>query len=363
MMTWLKPYKSLSNAPSPVVVVARARPVPSIVYDTYWQFAAERQEVFFRRLEGADAPWTDDRVLQTYKFTNAYRAADRASQFLIRHVIYAGDQSIEEVFFRIVVFKLFNRIETWESLTRSCGEVSFADYSFDRYDEVLRQERDCGRVIYSAAYVMPSGKSDFGFAEKHRNHLRLIELMMRDGVPQRLATVRSMRAAYELLLSYPMIGPFLAYQLVIDVNYSPIMNFSEMDFVQAGPGARDGLRKCFTTLGDLDESDAIRYVADRQEQEFEKRGLNFRNLWGRRLQLIDCQNLFCEVDKYARVAHPQVKGISGRSRIKQTFCPRTMKFDPWFPPKWGINRSVRGSGKQEKVGEPGDTQALIKAIG
>lgn len=31
-------------------------------------------------------------------------------------------------------------------------------------------------------------------------------------------------------------------------------------------------------------------------------GLRFRSLAGRRLKLIDCQNLFCEVDKYARVA-------------------------------------------------------------
>ena len=30
--------------------------------------------------------------------------------------------------------------------------------------------------------------------------------------------------------------------------------------------------------------------------------VEFRDLWGRPLQLIGCQNLFCEVDKYARVA-------------------------------------------------------------
>src|SRR5258707_9985183 len=39
----------------------------------------------------------------------------------------------------------------------------------------------------------------------------------------------------------------------------------------------------------------------------------------RRLQLIDCQNLFCEVDKYARVAHPNIAGRTGRTRIKQKF--------------------------------------------
>jgi len=60
-------------------------------------------------------------------------------------------------------------------------------------------------------------------------------------------------------------------------------------------------------------------------------------LRGRPLQLIDCQNLFCEVDKYARVAHPQITGRSGRTRIKQLFAPVVDPVPAWFPPKWGLN--------------------------
>jgi hypothetical protein len=64
---------------------------PSNVFDTYWRFAAERQEIFFRRLAGAPPPWTADSILRRFKFTNAYRASDRVSQYLIKRVIDAGD--------------------------------------------------------------------------------------------------------------------------------------------------------------------------------------------------------------------------------------------------------------------------------
>jgi len=47
--------------------------------------------------------------------------------------------------------------------------------------------------------------------------------------------------------------------------------------------------------------------------------------------------LFCEVDKYARVAHPEIKGISGRERIKQRYSPVREEVTAWFPPKWGVN--------------------------
>lgn len=185
---------------------------------------------------------------------------------------------------------------------------------------------------------MASGSSSFGYARKRENHLMLIEHMMHSGLANRIAEAASMATVYQLLLSFPTIGKFLAYQYAIDINYSTLTNFSEMDFVMPGPGAMDGIRKCFSNLGDYTEADIIRYVTDRQEQEFERLGIRFKDLWGRRLQLIDCQNLFCETDKYARLAHPEMSGISGRTRIKQLYVSSGRNnIDYFFPPKWGLN--------------------------
>ncbi len=336
---------------SPPTIFARLSPAePTEVFDTYWRFAAERQMIFFRRLEGALFPWTEDPILRQYKFTNAYRASDRVSQYLIKYVIYHGDQSPEEVFFRIILFKIFNRIETWELLERSLGELRYSEYSFDRYDAVLTRAMSEGGTIFSAAYIMPSGETSFGYSKKHRNYLRLLESMLQDEVPLRMCEVPSMQRAFELLRSYPLMGDFLAFQYAIDVNYSQLTDFSEMEFVVPGPGAKDGIRKCFHTLGGLNEVDIIRLMADRQEEEFTRLGLTFRSLWGRPLQLIDCQNLFCEVDKYARLAHPDIKGRSDRKRIKQTYRCDQKPIVYWYPPKWRINARIqRGIGDDQGV--------------
>ena len=248
---------------------------PTIVYDTYWRFAVERQEMFFHRVEGCSPPWTSDPILARYRFTNAYRASDRVSQYLIRRVVYEGVQSSEEVFFRTLLFKIFNKIETWQLLKDAVGEVAYASYSFDTYDEVLTQALAAGRAIYSAAYIMPSAGRVFGHSRKHRNHLKLIERMMADDAPQRIAGAHTMQDAFNTLRSYPTIGDFLAYQFVIDLNYSEVINFSEMEFVVPGPGALDGIRKCFYDLGGLTEADLIRVVTERQEAEFERLGLRF----------------------------------------------------------------------------------------
>jgi hypothetical protein len=333
---------SAGAVPTPILLRHLAPAKVSEVYESYWRFAAERQKIFFRRARGEARPWTDDAVLTTYKFTNAYRASDRVSQYLIRHVIYRADlpSSPREVFFRIMLFKLFNKIDTWELLERSFGPITFEDYRFARYDEVLAQAMRDGRRIYSAAYIMPPGSSAFGRPAKHQNHLLLLERMMEDRLPDRLAQTCTMQEGFEKLRAYPTIGDFLAYQFITDINYSEITDFSEMDFVVPGPGARDGLRKCFADPGGLNEPELIRLMADLQEREFERLGLDFQTLWGRRLQLIDCQNLFCEVDKYARVAHPQIAGRTGRTRIKQKFNPTPTSIELFYPPKWKLNEKI-----------------------
>jgi len=313
---------------------------PTVVFDTYWRFATERQAIFFHRFSGQSGPWTNDPILLHYKFTNAYRASDRVSQYLIRQVIYAGSQTHRDLFFRTILFKLFNRIETWEKLESSLGELSAKTFDFAKYDAVLTSIVEAGETLYSGAYIMPSGSAEWRQDRKHRMHLRLLENMLYTRLPERIASARSMQHVFELLKGVPTIGDFLAYQFTTDLNYSTLTTFSEADFVVPGPGAKDGIRKCFSTLGGLTEADLIRFVRDRQEEEFSSRSLQFRSLWGRSLQLIDCQNLFCEISKYARVYHPEVIGTSGRTRIKQQFRPSPKSLIYWYPPKWGLNERI-----------------------
>ncbi|MDE0001210.1 MAG: putative DNA base hypermodification protein, partial [Rhodospirillaceae bacterium] len=80
------------------LVARRSQPRPSELYPTLWRFALERQLIYLRRLSGRATPWTDDWVLSTYRFTNAFRAADRVSQYLIR-LAYADDEVNRETLF------------------------------------------------------------------------------------------------------------------------------------------------------------------------------------------------------------------------------------------------------------------------
>jgi hypothetical protein len=339
-------FKTSSNGRSrsegTVVTIGNHQMRVTPVFDSYWQFAAERQRIFFRRLAGRSGVVTDDPVLRLFKFTNAYRASDRVSQYLIRNVLYRDDLPSDErnVFFRTILFKFFNKIETWEYLEAAVGKITLEDFNFKRFDGLLSRRMAAGHRIYSAAYIMPSGGSVFGHKFKHQNHLRMLEHVIEERFPAKLVSCKTMSAAFELLRTIPFVGPFLAYQYVTDLNYSSLTNFGEDEFVMAGPGALDGISKCFVGADAARSSDIIRYMFDNQERHFSDLGIEFPSLWGRPLQLIDCQNLFCEISKYARVAFPEYSGVAGRTRIKQKFQATGTLPEPFYPPKWKIEAST-----------------------
>lgn len=313
-------------------------------YKYYWKFATERQNIFFNRVNNnCSDSFTEDEILQEYKFTNAYRASDRVSQFMIKEVIYNSENySNEDILFRVLLFKLFNKIETWKYLELNLGDIRWADFNYETYNKILTDYMNRGNVVYSNAYMMPPATKVFHQERKHSNHLLLLEFMMKDNITNKVLNSESLQDIYLHLLSYPSFGPFLAFQYTIDINYSTLSNFSENDFVVAGPGAKDGISKCFRNYKDFSLEYIIEYVTEKQDDEFKKYGLAFKSLWGRKLHLIDCQNLFCEISKYTRVALPNIEGFAKRKKIKQKFKHDKTPIDFFYPPKWGINELIKG---------------------
>lgn len=305
------------------------------IYNLYWYFAAERQNIFYKKLNGEEAPWTEDKILQEYKFCNSYRASDRVSQYLIKNVIYNGKKySDEDMIFRIILFKIFNKESTWEILLNKLGDITLDNFNFKDYCNILEQAKDEGYKIYTDAYMSCANKA-FGYDKKHENHIALLEKMfIKDKMQNKILESENMEKAFNIIRNYELIGNFMAYQLVTDINYSEVVNFTEREFTVAGPGSERGIKKCFIDLEGMSKEDIIKWMCNHQEEEFKRLGIEFKDLGGRPLQYIDCQNLFCELDKYCRQAVPELK--SNRTKIKKKYISKKDKIKYIYPPKWNV---------------------------
>ncbi|KAF8235846.1 hypothetical protein L208DRAFT_1391644 [Tricholoma matsutake] len=314
---------------------------PTVVFDTFWRFAAERKVVDDRRRAGLRQPWTDDPIIQKFHFCNTFRVLDKVSQYIIREVIEKGSQDPQELVFRITLFNLFTKIETWELLIRELGPLTWLRFNRNSYQRVLNRAKKEGVTLYTGAFQKPA--PHFGYSDAYMNHLYLLEILMESDLTGRLLNAEYMAEVYEYLISFPSMGAFSTYQLMLNLTYSDVLNFSNMDFVVPGPGASSGLSKMFgdslkgakAAVPGIEE-DIIRWLAKHQNAHFKRLGLKFSGLGPDRLPmaLADIEHLLCEVDKYSRMAHPKLKGKRTELRGMFNPSPKIYPAKPTLPKAW-----------------------------
>lgn len=316
----------------------------------YIYFMQERMNMFWRKCEEDTLKVTDDPILREYKFTNVYRACDRVSQYLISHVIYKDIEKYKprDVLLRILVFKIFNKIETWEYLEDNYGDIRCEHFDVEKISTLLSRRQKVS-PIFSNAYMMTGSHRLYDYLPtKHAKWLQMVKNeFLGENVVDRVLEAKTMGEVFNRMEQCSFVGGFLAYQYTVDFNYSPYVNFDENSFVKAGIGAIRGIKKCFQSIGNEYE-DAIRYTYEHLDDLRKEFGLNdFKPLPGREPHLIDIQNCFCETDKYLRAKMPEL--LVGNVRIKQHYKETTTPIDFVFPPKWNIHTKIHSRCMQKPI--------------
>ncbi|QRW15879.1 hypothetical protein RhiXN_03880 [Rhizoctonia solani] len=322
-----------SCSPSPetrFVVIAGIRLPVSRMLDTMFDWIHRRHELFLRRFEGHPPPWTEDPILRNHRFTNVSRTYDRATQFLINRVINVGDQTHEELFFRMVLFRLFNRISTYEYLERRCGPLTIANFNIPRWSAALTRLQNEGNSLYTGAYQVnwPNFGAETANKPSHEKHFILIKHMLEDELPEKMRRYKRLKDAFESILLYPSCGQFNSYQLALDLNMLPEVNYDQDTWAPVGPGSMRGLLKMFGP----------------RDQHWRRLGVDTNQpihgpgLCPPRIGLPEIEHGLCEVDKYSRMKYPEIKLGGGKTpttikhRFKEELATQPVTRD--LPLKW-----------------------------
>lgn len=331
--------------PAPnIVSIAGMELHSSPILDTFFKFVVERHAIHQRRLAGQPPPWTTNDVMAKYPFTNVFRVFDRGSQYVLHNVINVGDQSLTEQCFRVMLFRAFNKEETWEYMEERLGGVTWRNFDLQAYEEILVERNRQGYPLYNPAYIIPSPK--LGGLTSPANHLRLIEMMMTEGLPEQLKKLQHLQDAHGRIVLFPGMGDFMALQLLLDLNMTTHFGFSEDEWVALGPGSMECIRKMFGADVRGHELDAVRYLHRTQHQHFARLNVSPgripRLAHGMRsgLSMVDIEHALCECEKYSRAAHPSIQGH--RQRVsKRRFVPHPEPITAEAPEHWLNNESRR----------------------
>lgn len=274
----------------------------------------ERIRIHRRRRQGKPRPWTDDPILQNYRFCNVRREDDRETRWRAENWRnpHANDR---DVWFAMVV----GAFVPWHP---TCEELGYpVPFDRERFVKVLHDRQERGEKVWSGAYRVFGTGAGSTKAEMVANTLTAFwadrrKLRLMDG---------GLVAAHRMLTAYSGIGSFLAAQVIADLKYTPTLAKAPdwWSWAASGPGSRRGLNRMLGRHVDCswDEADWLRNLQQlHDELRPQLRAMKIR------LHNQDLQNVLCETDKYLRVklgeGKPRAKydgSASANGRL--TVCP------------------------------------------
>jgi len=268
----------------------------------YWQI--ERENIRLQKeVSQLPPPWTNDSILQEYKFCQVFREDDRTTRWFREHIREPMKNS-PDVLMATVIFRWFNWIPTGRTLIEH-GLLKRWDRK-KAIEEITKQPK-----WITGAYIIktPNGMDKVTGVAECVSHM----WQDREYLVKKIIKTESLEDTWTLLRDYPYMGPFMAYEVVTDLRHTYLLEDAKdvLTWGNAGPGAMRGLnrltgrelgysKRSHDWVGEMQELYKIvqtklpPHILQRNDMRYEMR---------------EIEGGLCEFDKYSRI----VKG-EGRTR-------------------------------------------------
>ena len=270
--------------------------------DLYFYWIHERETIRINKeVLQHEPPWTNDPILQKFKFCQVFREEDRTTRWFKRHIRNVWRDE-PEVLMATVIFRWFNFIETGRTLIRHNLHIEW-----DRkkaIEEITKQDQ-----WITGAYIIKTPNR----MDKVTGVSECISHMWNDKekLVDKILESKSLEKAWEILRDYPYMGPFMAYEVVTDLRHTYLLREATdiLTWANAGPGAMRGLNRLAGR--DLDFSRRTHPWNDEMRElwELSRERLNPNLISLDRFEMREIEGGLCEFDKYSRILNEE-----GRTR-------------------------------------------------
>lgn len=303
----------------------------------FYDFVTERYKIHVRKdFLKQKAPWTDDEILQCYKFCNIRREHDRQSQYLIKNISTNPCLSLEDKIVNSFYFRAWNN---WDTMKDLGGPWTAKDLYSSQMKQQIRPiyqklaAEDPDRKWWSSAYNQGGTKQAWRYPDPNEKinkeddiPLRVFHIgpwLKKHNTVEKLLRASDQKAAFEAIKEIQGFADFLVYQVFVDLTYIKEFPFSENEFVVAGPGCKKGLDYLFDDYYGMSPEEALFWLRDNVDSLFSQVAEDNKRFWDpkelfvdlpeydRCLNIMSLENCMCELSKYIRT----IEG-TGRPRVK-----------------------------------------------
>lgn len=261
-------------------------------------YIKERESIRLKKEAGNERPWTEDPILQKYKFTNVKRFYDKTTQYFYFHCYNTHrDRSPAEIAFNCAALRYFGSID----FAKYVGWTDTSNgYNPNELLERVYAAKRRGATVFTGAYVITNS----GISRPKEEVVADTFLVgFWNKLPEILAGVQSRKVeqAYQEIIKVKGFGGsgFMAKEALEDMKLTPLLELAvDYDtFTPVGPGANRGLNRLYK----FKENKETKIKYEKAVEAINELREYINSALGMRLSAHDIQFCLCEFDKYCRV--------------------------------------------------------------
>lgn len=258
----------------------------------YW--IVERESIRLQKEMNKPKPWTQDPILQAYRFCNVRRMDDKVSMWLMTHW-YVPYKDHPNILPACVIARLFNKPESLAKLTHLVFTESKPDV--DVIKRTMQTLRTKGNPIFNGAYIVSTNGLEGDKVEVIME--RIARQVIDRPIDIRPNSPTAMEETVTALTSYWGISTFIAGQVTADLRHAMTGKWADKNtYAPIGPGSRRGMNRLLDRPVDsrMNQTDFGFHLAWYMQEAKKLLPTTITS----RLEAQDYQNSLCEYDKFCR---------------------------------------------------------------
>ena len=269
----------------------------------YLHYIVERQNVLKKRQQGLPYPWTDDEIIKNNSFTNNHRFNDRYSIYVLNNIINDNKTNLSDRIYKSLLSRIYNSQGFCELVNISNPNFWNPEVVAENIKKLEDPEVKDGQ-IYTNAYRIIQPKVCYKELYPNNHHKAHALLYINDLRKKYGEKIVSLFKSFNAKQCYEWIhsnvrgaGPFIAYQMYVDISYFKEIPFSDRFFVVSGPGCERGFTYLYKDWDGLNKEEILWWHRNHFEDLLkEKYNISYNELFdnepieNRYFDLQECEN-------------------------------------------------------------------------
>lgn len=267
--------------------------------ERYFYWINERHAIYQKRIQGFSPPWTNDRILNEYKFTNPFRENDKVTIWMRKNWTKPnGNRSHGEIIFNCCLFRMVGT-------TEFADEHGWAtEWNPIRTKQLIANRLEEGLRTFTGAYIITNQGLKLPKGEVVVDHFLTPIWESQDKIAEVAKQTNSLQRVQNEMCTYRGWGGggFMSYEVVTDLSHTSVLDSAgdRFTWANAGPGAKRGLNR----IHERDLTKAMKqHEANEEMQNLLQKASSYLlpHIPIEEVDMRTIEHSLCEWDKWERV--------------------------------------------------------------